>query len=160
MKRRRGFTVAETLTAGASTVLVGGIAISAFLSSASASAIANNRFASSRELYKLSVQLRNDIEQSSSSELVNASNIKLTTKNVETGDVSLVEYKLNSEAQNRVERWVNGTRDTQVASKVQSIQITRVSENCVSYQLTLPASSSEPAVVYKGEVRLRNWVKA
>ncbi|MEI7576848.1 MAG: hypothetical protein WCK51_08140 [Armatimonadota bacterium] len=159
MKRKRAFTIAETLTAGGSAVIVGGIAISAFLATTSASSMANARFSSSREIYKLSVMLRNDIEQAESLEVVSTGNIKLNSTDTTTGVASVVEYKLTTSTPPRVQRLVNGTADPQLNTALSSFTFTKINDGCLTYQLNFPATSTEPMVRYKGEVRLRNWIK-
>ena len=159
MKRQRAFTVAETLTAGSSAVIVGGISIAAFLGTSSASSMANSRHYASKEIYKVSVVLRKDIEQAESLEVVNSSNLKLNVKDPGTGVVTVTEYKLTTGSPVRIQRLVGGAVDPLLNTVVQSISFTKVNDGCISYQLNFPSSSSQPAIRYKGEVRLRNWIK-
>jgi hypothetical protein len=159
MKRKRAFTVAETLTAGSSAVIVGGISIAAFLGSSSASSLANSRHYASKEIYKVSVVLRKDIEQAENLEVVNGTNLKLNIKDPMSGAVSVNEYKLTTGDPLRVQRLVSGSVDPLLNTVVQSLTFTKVNDGCVSYQLNFLASSSQPATRYKGEVRLRNWIK-
>ncbi len=159
MKRKRAFTVAETLTAGGGAVVVGGIALAGFLATSSASSMANARFSSSREIYKLSVILRKDIEQAESLEVVSSGNIKLNSKDATTGVVTVIEYKLTTSTPPRVQRLVGGTADPQLNTALSSFTFTKVNDGCLTYQLNFPATSTEPMVRYKGEVRLRNWIK-
>jgi hypothetical protein len=159
MKQKRAFTVAETLTAGSSAVIIGGISVAAFLGSASASSLANSRHYDSKEIYKLSVMLRNDIEQATSFQVSNSSNLKLDVKDPVSGATSVTEYKLTTGNPVRVQRLVSGNVDPLLNTIIQSVTFTKVNDGCLSYQLNFLASSSQPATRYKGEVRLRNWIK-
>lgn len=159
MKRNRGFTIAETLSAGASTVFVGGIAIAGFLATSSASALAKDRHTSSKDLYRASVMLRKDIEDSKSSELVSPTDLKLIQKDPATGVETLVEYRLNSATPPCLERLVNGTVDPMLTTRLEGVQMSQINDGCVAYELSFPAVGTEPGVIYKGEVKLRNWVK-
>jgi hypothetical protein len=159
MRRKRGFTLAETMTAGASAVIVGGIALAAFFATSSASAMAISRHAASQNMYKLTVGLRNDIEQATKFERVSATNLKLTSKDDVTGVESVVEYKLTTTTPLKLERKVDGVLDDDATTRLDQLTFTKINESCVSYLLTIPATSSEPSMKFKGEVRLRNWVK-
>lgn len=159
MRRKRAFTVAETLTAGGSAVIVGGISIAAFFGTTSASNLATKRHSASKQIYKLSVVLRKDIEQAESFEVVSPTNLKLTTKDLTTGAITLEEYKVTTTSPIRVQRFVNGTLDSLVNVNVVSAEFTKVNDSCLAYQLNFPSVSAEPGVRYRGEVRLRNWIK-
>jgi hypothetical protein len=159
MKRKRAFTVAETLTAGSSAVIVGGVSIAAFLGFSSAYSLANSRHYASKEIYKLSVMLRKDIEQAESFQVTNSSNLKLDVKDPASGAISVTEYKLTTGNPVKVERLVGGSVDPQLNTVIQSVTFTKVNDGCLSYQLNFLASPSQPATSYKGEVRLRNWIK-
>ncbi len=159
MRRKRAFTVAETLTAGSGAIIVGGISIAAFLGTSTASSMANLRHYSSKEMYRVSVSLRKDIEQGESFEIVSSSHLKLNVKDPTTGVVTVTEYKLTTNAPIKVQRIVGEAVDPLLQSVVESMTFTKINDGCVSYLLRFAANSSQPSVQYKGEVRLRNWIK-
>jgi hypothetical protein len=110
-------------------------------------------------MYKLIVGLRNDLEQATKFERVSATNLKLTSKDDVTGVESVVEYKLTTTTPLKLERKVDGVIDDDATTRLDELTFTKINESCVSYLLTIPATSSEPSMKFKGEVRLRNWVK-